>query len=249
MASTMHDPWPEDVRRTLDTCRRDSAWDVLASRAWAQLRGHCGALVVELDVLGHRTISQRVDRDYARLHEQMRRVAAARGPVIDLLLADAIEELASTLAGLHRFHSRMIAAGAPARQISDSEAMRPAGDVAVLDQAGGPEPDPHHTGKACWMGKCIYLGTNSQVSRLFWLLAKPVGAAHSVDEVRLIVDGFGPDRDNDPVEAKKASQRVRKAISKLRAALREAKLDDHVLISRGGPNSDPEYSMIWRFPR
>jgi len=43
--------------------------------------------------------------------------------------------------------------------------------------AGGPTEDPHDNRVAWWAGKRIYLGNDTEVSRLFWLLAKPVGAA------------------------------------------------------------------------
>jgi hypothetical protein len=49
------------------------------------------------------------------------------------------------------------------------------------------------------------------------------------------------------VEVKKAAQRVRKALSKLRDALRQAEVDDHLLIIRGGTQDFPEYTMLRRF--
>jgi len=60
------------------------------------------------------------------------------------------------------------------------------------------------------------------------------------------VDGMETDRHCRPDEVKKAGQRVRKAISKLRAALREAELDRHVIIVPGGPREVSEYTMVWR---
>jgi hypothetical protein len=53
-------------------------------------------------------------------------------------------------------------------------------------------------------------------------------------------------RDCAPDEVRKAGQSVRKAISKLRAALREAGLDQYVIIMSGGPKEMPEYRMIWK---
>lgn len=119
------------------------------------------------------------------------------------------------------------------------------------DGAGGPEPDPYDTRKAVWFGKRIYLGNEGQVSRLFWLLAKPRGAARSLADVQRAIDGMETDAQHVAMtdEVRKAGQRVRKAISKLRAAIREAELDDHVLIVRGGTHAEPEYSMVWRFAR
>lgn len=119
------------------------------------------------------------------------------------------------------------------------------------DGVGGPEPDPYDTRKAVWFGKRIYLGNEGQVSRLFWLLAKPLGAARSLADVQRAIDGMETDAQHVAMndEVRKAGQRVRKAISKLRAAVREAELDDHVLIVRGGTHAEPEYSMVWRFAR
>jgi len=101
------------------------------------------------------------------------------------------------------------------------------------------ESDPRF---AWCMGKRIYLAKDSQISRLFWLLASPVGRARTLAEVQRAVDGFETDRDLDSDEDgfKQASQRVRKALSKLRQALREAKVDAHPLIVRGGSAACPE---------
>jgi hypothetical protein len=123
----MREPYPEHVRRTLEVCRQNQARDVLASRGWADLREHCGELTVELDTLGYRPIAQRVDRDYARLHGQLRQATTAASAADRLLLADAVEELASTLAAIQRFRAR---------------ASSPAADEAALRNLGAePEPD------------------------------------------------------------------------------------------------------------
>jgi hypothetical protein len=124
----MREPFPEHVRRTLEACRQDPARDVLSSRGWAQLREHCGDLAVELDALGRRTIAQRVDRDYTRLHGQLREATTGASAATHLLLADAVEELASTLAAIQRFRAR---------------ASIPAGDETALQNLGAePGPDP-----------------------------------------------------------------------------------------------------------
>lgn len=123
----MREPFPEHIRRTLDACRQNPARDALASRGWADLREHCGELTVELDALGHHPIAQRVDRDYARLHGQLRDATMSTSAAAGLLLADAIEELASTLAVIQRFRAR---------------ASSPAGDAAAShDLDNEPEPD------------------------------------------------------------------------------------------------------------
>lgn len=101
------------------------------------------------------------------------------------------------------------------------------------------------------MGKRIYLGKDSQIGRLFWLLASPVGRACTLAEGQRAVDGFETDRDLDSDDDgfKQAGQRVRKALSKLRQALREAEVDAHLLIVRGGSAASPEYTMVLRFPK
>jgi hypothetical protein len=246
----MRDPWPQSVRLMLETCRKWPAGEVLSSEEWAELRTHCGELAVELDSLGHRTIAQRVDRDYARVHEQLRE-AKTPGTTASLLLrADAIAELASTLTAVQRFQAPIVATHAtPAEHLLPDPTVQPTATEASSMQAGGPEPDPHDTRTAIWVGKRIYLGDDTQVSRLFWLLARPVGAARSYEEVQRAVDGVEPDHHRSAHEEKKAEQRMRKAISKLREAMEEAKLDHHVVIVRGGPQTDREYSMVWRYSR
>lgn len=237
----MRDPWPEPIRRLLDACREQPAQGVLTSDGWADLRRHCGDLAVELDALGHRTIAQRVDRDYARVHEQLREAINLETAAMTPLRADAIAELASTLAAIQRFQGAIAAAESPLDLTA-----KPA---AAEDAPGGPEPDPHDTRMALWYGKRIYLGNDTQVSRLFWLLARPVGAARRCGEVQRAVDGVEPDLDRSAHAAKKAEQRMRKAISKLRTALEAAQLHHHVVIVRGGPQADREYTMVWRHSR
>jgi hypothetical protein len=101
------------------------------------------------------------------------------------------------------------------------------------------------------VGKRIYLGDDGQISRLFWRLASPVGRACKLAEVQRAVDGLETTRDMDPTgeEYKKASQRVRKAISRLRATIEEGGAADHLLIVRGGNAKYPEYTLVLRFGR
>jgi hypothetical protein len=109
--------------------------------------------------------------------------------------------------------------------------------------------DEHDSRIAWCLGKRIYLGDDSQISRLFWLLASPVGRACTLAKVQRAVDGLETARDRDPngEEYKKASQRIRKAISKLRAVTEEGGAADHLLIVRGGNTKFPEYTMVLRF--
>ncbi len=111
--------------------------------------------------------------------------------------------------------------------------------------AGGPEPDPHDTRKVVWYGKRIYLGKDTQVSRLFWLLARPVGAARKITQLQEAIDGMITTPDMHPDDVRKASQRLWKVVHKLRCALQECGLDDHVVITK----HEFEYSMVFRFAK
>jgi hypothetical protein len=108
--------------------------------------------------------------------------------------------------------------------------------------------DEHDPRIAWCVGKRIYLGDDTQVSRLFWLLASPLGRACSLGEVQRAVDGMETPRqiDESGEEYKKAGQRVRKAISKLRSRLIEGGADNHLIINRGGNQKYPEYTMVLR---
>lgn len=136
----------------------------------------------------------------------------------------------------------MAVGSARAKEQREAPAAKPG-----TEDAGGPTEDPHDNRAVWWAGKRIYLGNDTQMSRLFWLLAKPVGRAAMLAEVQRAIDGMETTQDMRPDEVRKADQRVWKVISKLRAELVKAGLDDHVLIARGGTQADPEYSMVWRF--
>jgi len=113
---------------------------------------------------------------------------------------------------------------------------------------GPPQIDPYDDRVVNWLGRRLYLGRDTQVSRLFWLLAEHLGRPHDLGKVQRAVDGFETTRENDgEKEFKKAMQRVRKAVSKLNRRLRENGLDTHFMIIRDGPNDWPSYTMIRRF--
>jgi hypothetical protein len=52
--------------------------------------------------------------------------------------------------------------------------------------------DEHDVRIAWCVGKPIYLGHDTQVSRLFWLLASPVGRAQPLAKVQRAIDGIEP---------------------------------------------------------
>lgn len=124
------------------------------------------------------------------------------------------------------------------------------GDSTTEDDAGV-RRDSHDDRLAWCMGRRIYVGNDTQISRLFWLLASPVGRACSLGEVQRAVDGMETNADMgvSDAELRKAGQRVRKVIAKLRQALREGEADAHLLIVRGGSAKNPEYTMVFRHAR
>lgn len=101
---------------------------------------------------------------------------------------------------------------------------------------GAPQVDDFDGRVVNWFGKRLYLGHDTQISRLFWLLARRPGVAHDLGQVQRAVDGMETSRDDaDPAAYRKAMYRVRKAISKLRDRLREDGLDTH-----GDPQGWPQ---------
>jgi hypothetical protein len=142
-------------------------------------------------------------------------------------------------------------------RLAKAEASPPKGDEKpqradpTTENDAGVHRDPHDDRIAWCMGTRIYLGNDTQVSRLFWLLASPVGRACSLGEVQRAVDGMETNADMgvSAAELRKAGQRVRKVISKLRQALREGEADAHLLIVRGGTARNPEYTMVFRHAR
>lgn len=111
------------------------------------------------------------------------------------------------------------------------------------------EEDPYDDRYAWMMGKRLFLGVDTQISRMFWLLVSPLGRIRTMQEVQVAVDGLViREAEESDDNVRRAHVRVRKAISKLRERLREAGLDHHVVINRSGTQKDPEYAMIRRFP-
>ncbi len=117
------------------------------------------------------------------------------------------------------------------------------------EQFGGPEVDPYDNRVVNWLGKRLYLGSEgTQVRELFWLLAQKPGVSHTLGEVQRVVDGMETDRYEQGEDAfQKSTNRIAKALSKLRKHLRENGLDDHVLIVKEGPSDSPSYTLIARF--
>lgn len=214
----------------------------------AELWGHCKGIqrvwTFWLDGNPLETVEQfaeAVDECHRREDgSKRRRLAEVKREAVDL--AEHIELLAKVGAG-----------GTEPRQ-SDTDEMKegdspaPGGEAADETEFGAPQVDPYDKRVVNWVGKRLYLGHDTQVSRLFWLLAKPIGVARNLGEVQRAVDQMETDRDErGEAEFQLAMNRLAKAISKLRKQLREHDLDDHVLIVKGGERDWPNYTMVARF--
>jgi hypothetical protein len=115
-------------------------------------------------------------------------------------------------------------------------------------QFGLPVEDPYDSRVVNWLGKRLYLGRDTQVSRLFWLLVRRPGVPYDLGDVQQAVDGVRMDLgEAGSDELRKTMSRIAKALSKLRKHLRENNLDDHVLIVKEGPSDCPSYTMVSRF--
>lgn len=137
------------------------------------------------------------------------------------------------------------------KQAADAQQPGAAAPSNTTPHSGGPHPDDNDDRVARWLGKRIYLGRDTQVSRLFWLLARPVGRSCRVDEVQRAIDGIETSErvNSSPDEIKAAAMRMRKVMSKLRDRLRGSHLDHHVVILREGGDETPAYTMVMRHDR
>lgn len=91
-----------------------------------------------------------------------------------------------------------------------------------------------------WANTRLYLGPPSaQIHRLFWLLANPPGRIVTMDEVHYAISG-----EMNYYADEKNNQRIRKAISKLRARMQEWELDNHFVIHAEGAREHRTYRFI-----
>jgi hypothetical protein len=120
----------------------------------------------------------------------------------------------------------------------------------VGDNPEAPQRDWSDDRYACWFGKRIYLGSDSRVARLFWLLSEHLGRPRMIDDVQRAVEGMGSDPSVvSEEEAKKGDQRLRQTVSRLRERLRTAQVDDHIFIHREKTNGGPALTMFRRHER
>lgn len=164
-------------------------------------------------------------------------------------LAGELVEHLRLLAGLETDQPGGTADAAEQGQTPQKEPASQKEDAKAADeQFGGPQKDLYQSGVVHWFGKRLYLGHDTQVSRLFWLLAEKPGVSHTLGEVQRAVDGMETYRDqHGEDEYQKAMDRLAKALSKLRAQLREHGLEDHVVILKEGPRAEPSYVLVLRF--
>jgi hypothetical protein len=126
------------------------------------------------------------------------------------------------------------------------DAERPRAGRAVASGVPGLVREDEHDSAVAWVnGKRVYLGRETVISKLFWLLAKPLAQKRSLGDLQRAIDGFETTRDMDENEYKKAGERLRKAFSRLREALREHGADTELAIQKLGTRDDPEYMMIY----
>jgi hypothetical protein len=111
-----------------------------------------------------------------------------------------------------------------------------------------PQRDEYDPRIAWWFGKRIYLGNDTQVSRLFWLLADPPGRAYCISQVQKAIDGYQVDESLGSTidDVRKAEQRVRKVTSRLRKEMQRENMDDHIVLARNKGKGGSEMSMIFR---
>lgn len=120
----------------------------------------------------------------------------------------------------------------------------------VGDDANAPQRDQYDPRFGWWYGKRIFLGNDTRVARLFWLLAEHPGRPYRIDEVQRAVDGHVTaaylgfsDR-----AVTRSDQRLRQTVSRLRSRMREAGVDDHAFILRENTARGPAVTMYRRFP-
>ena len=148
--------------------------------------------------------------------------------------------------------------GARAGQDLSPESSRKTDDGAAADESetagtdpefGMPYTDPADRRLVRWFRKRLYLGgEKTHAARVFWLLAKRMNRPVPVYELQRATDGFetSAQAGSNPEEIRQANNRIRKVISRLRAALREHGLDQHVAIVRESERDWPCYMMMYR---
>lgn len=108
--------------------------------------------------------------------------------------------------------------------------------------------DPNDERFATVCGKRVYLGFETQLAKLFNLLANPVGTARSMAEVQKELEGteISCDYGDSKEDVKDSFRRISRTLYKLRQNLEQARADDHLLVNRTGSGHDSLFTMILR---
>lgn len=112
---------------------------------------------------------------------------------------------------------------------------------------GLPQDDEYQPGVVWWgTGKRIYLGKQTQLRRLFHLLADQPGRWHPVSEIQEFVFEIrsDPSIGVSKSEVKRAEEKLRKLISRLKERMREGKLDDDAIIVPKWTEHRPGYVLL-----
>lgn len=137
--------------------------------------------------------------------------------------------------------------------IENPAATGPTADESDYEQAHlyGPQSDRHDDQYAEYLGRRVYLGApGTQVSKLFWLLADPLGVSRSLTEIQKALFGFSVERDyGNEEDYQRALKRVGKARDNLRARLNSPEFGGVLMIVCEDRKTYPSYRMIPTKPK
>jgi hypothetical protein len=133
----------------------------------------------------------------------------------------------------------------PAKPADKAPGSSPEAPQPVREFTGNAERDRYDERYAWLAGRWIYLGSDTQLGRLFWVLAEPFGRRRSLREVQLAVDGHETSQvvGSTPAQVEQAAKRLRKVLSKLRLRLQESRLDETVMINTNGSGERLTYCL------
>jgi hypothetical protein len=111
---------------------------------------------------------------------------------------------------------------------------------------GLPQHDEYDPGVVWWGSKRLYLGKQTQLRRLFHLLADHPGRWHPVSEIQEAVYELRTDASLGlpKREVNRAAQNLRRLISRLKQRIREWGMDDHVVVVPKHVNHRPGYVLL-----
>lgn len=240
------------IEAAIDAFEDGQVEDFAHSARWHQIRDGANALISRLLTGGHRLLGVRVDREYQALREALRNVlGAGNGCTLrdDYPLWEAVTEFHLTVKHLERWGDRLTDFAQPSPDAAETRDSWTSSEPPDEDHPLGlPEQDKFDARVVNWDGRRLYLGDDTQVSRLFWLLVRQLGQPCPEAEVQRAVDRMETSEylGHSDEQIRLARNRVRKAVSKLRKHLSEHGLDRHVVITREGGQRYPSYTMSYR---